>query len=191
MIIKYIFIAICIYNFFRFALSVKNIFVGHSESIQIGYTFLKITNVLMWVTSIYFFTKFHDVPIEKYALYLATVIQLIVAYTFGQAKKIGKSKLTLAFSLDAPQKILQDGPYKYVRHPFYFCYLVCYFTIAFVISNPIVWGVFFMNLAIYLWAAKVEEGKFLKSNLSDEYKKYIKSTGMFFPNFIKMIVHRG
>ena len=91
------------------------------------------------------------------------------------------NKLSLAFSEEKPKHLLKDGPWQYVRHPFYTAYLLSY--IAGTISSGALWtiGIFVCMAGIYFLAAQYEERKFAVSSHSNEWLCWKAKTGMFLP----------
>lgn len=93
-----------------------------------------------------------------------------------------RSKLSLAFSDDAPASLNQSGPYRFIRHPFYTAYSLTWLAAAVATAHPAAFAALVMMVAFYWVAARREEKKFLSSPLADSYRCYRKSAGMFFPN---------
>jgi len=89
--------------------------------------------------------------------------------------------LSVAFSEDVPQHLVVWGPYKYIRHPYYASYCVTWLAGAAASRNPIMAGTFLLMLTIYMWAARFEERKFLKSCYAAAYNRYRTTTGMLIP----------
>ena len=81
--------------------------------------------------------------------------------------------------------LINNGVYKIVRHPLYASIIWMIYTLGIIKSNYLV---LILNTVIFIpfmyYRAKQEE-KELKKEFK-EYNKYIKNTGMFFPNIIKM-----
>ena len=91
------------------------------------------------------------------------------------------AQLTLAFSRDLPNALVDRGPYRYVRHPFYTAYTLywvagCLATLPWWVAAPSA-----MAIGLYVLAAQSEERKFAASRLADAYAAYQARTGMFFP----------
>jgi len=87
----------------------------------------------------------------------------------------------LAFSPFPPTILLAEGPYRWVRHPFYTSY-VLYWMAG--VSATASWWISFSVLvmgALYWRAAVQEETEFLQGNQSKAYRKYMVSVGRFFP----------
>ncbi len=121
---------------------------------------------------------------------LRTVVSsLLLLFSLGtfwySAYENRQKKLSLAFSQDLPNHIVTSGPYAWVRHPFYFSYLTCYFTVSYYSLNPYAFVCFVMMFCIYYFASKFEEQKFMQSSLSQEYLQYRSRTPRFFPAILK------
>jgi protein-S-isoprenylcysteine O-methyltransferase Ste14 len=93
----------------------------------------------------------------------------------------GTRQLSLAFSRDAPLKLIESGPYRLMRHPFYTSYMInwlagCVATWRWWTIAPSVLATIMLTLA-----ARAEEGKFARSPLAGVYEAYRARTGMFLP----------
>jgi protein-S-isoprenylcysteine O-methyltransferase Ste14 len=176
---KFIFAAICFAVFLNFGLSVFNVFVSHDDHHKFGYSLLKVGNIFSWVATFYLIFSYE--AFSPNLLIIGSLIQLLCLCFFLYLKSLTKKKLTIAFSHDQPQMLFREGPYRYVRHPYYLCYLISYSTVAIIYPHPISAFFFVGMLAVYIWAALLEEKKFQKSPLSGEYQKYKSEAGMFWP----------
>ena len=90
-------------------------------------------------------------------------------------------QLSAVFSADLPAHLTQDGPYRFIRHPFYTSYVLTW--LAGVPATGQLWlliTVAFM-FGLYLKAARMEEEKFRRSKLSEAYENYKLRTGRFLP----------
>jgi protein-S-isoprenylcysteine O-methyltransferase Ste14 len=99
-------------------------------------------------------------------------------------------RLSAAFSNDLPTHLVEDGPYRLVRHPFYCSYLLAWS--AGVIGSGRLWllATVAVMLGIYLRAAYVEERKFARCVLASEYEAFRRRTGLLIPNPWKMLTAR-
>ena len=75
--------------------------------------------------------------------------------------------------------LLVDGPYAYVRHPFYASYLLYWVAGAF-ISNWL-WASVFVMGCLYFTAIRQEENRFGFSPLAASYEAYRRQTGALIP----------
>lgn len=77
------------------------------------------------------------------------------------------------------QKLVKTGIYSKIRHPIYLSfYLIC-LGFLFIIQDWILFGLFFIG-AIGLYLQALSEEKELLEVFQEEYKEYMKSTGLFF-----------
>ncbi len=77
-------------------------------------------------------------------------------------------------------RLMEDGPYRYVRHPFYSAFIVMGFGIAlWFLSVP---GLLAYAFMIPLWErlAGLEENELIE-HWGDEYREFMKTRGRFFP----------
>lgn len=100
------------------------------------------------------------------------------------ARSFGENKPSIAFSPGAPLDLVIDGPYRFIRHPFYSSYMM--FWLAFAVHS---WSILALIPAlimgrIYYRAARNEEKEIMSSHLRDVYMDYSRSAGMFFPRLI-------
>lgn len=101
-----------------------------------------------------------------------------------------KRHLSAVFSGDLPTHLVENGPYRLIRHPFYCSYLLVWS--AGVIGSGRLWllATVAVMLAIYLRAAYAEERKFARCALADEYEAFRRRTGLLIPNPWKMLTAR-
>lgn len=92
-----------------------------------------------------------------------------------------KTGLLPAFSDNVPNRLVVDGPYKYVRHPFYVAYFLLFFGNAVATTSWMPWAVLAILIAMYFVAARDEEQKLLRGQSGDAFAAYRDRTGMFVP----------
>jgi protein-S-isoprenylcysteine O-methyltransferase Ste14 len=86
----------------------------------------------------------------------------------------------LAHSDIDPDIIYTEGPYAYVRHPFYLSYVIFWIATA-LAAGSWQWAPAIILVFWYLRLAKGEERRFRSSALSTAYDAYRGRTGMFLP----------
>jgi protein-S-isoprenylcysteine O-methyltransferase Ste14 len=89
---------------------------------------------------------------------------------------------SLAYSHDAPEHLVERGPYGVIRHPFYAAYMLFWTggylaTLRWTSLAPAL-----VLLASYELSARQEERKFASSDLAEEYARYTARTGRYIPN---------
>jgi protein-S-isoprenylcysteine O-methyltransferase Ste14 len=86
-----------------------------------------------------------------------------------------------AFSADLPVLLVQRGPYRLVRHPFYTSYLLTWCAGTLATHELTLLLPLGLLAGIYMHAARLEERKFERSGLAGPYHDYRARTGMFLP----------
>ncbi|MDQ2840115.1 MAG: hypothetical protein M3Y72_03570, partial [Acidobacteriota bacterium] len=98
--------------------------------------------------------------------------------------------LAACFSQNEQLHLVQHGPYRFVRHPFYCSYLLAWLAGALATLNIGLGLTFIVMFLIYLIAARNEEIKFASSPLAEAYAQYRSATGRFLPSPFKLIANR-
>ncbi len=173
-------LAIC--NFASFFWSVIGVFRKVKDQKTGHYRLLQLNSLLLWILgswAIYNLDPSEELRIGQLIL-LATQIFCLVLF-WRHSRIVRENGFSIVFSNDQPVKLVVEGMYKKIRHPFYMIYLICYFSIALGTQNFWLMLLSISIFALYYQAAKQEEGKFLSSPLASQYLDYQKSTGMFYP----------
>jgi|HubBroStandDraft_6_1064221.scaffolds.fasta_scaffold1306340_1 protein-S-isoprenylcysteine O-methyltransferase Ste14 len=102
-----------------------------------------------------------------------------------------KRPLSAIFSRDVPEHLIQEGPYRFIRHPFYCSYLLTWMGGVLATQQLLLLVTVAVMFALYLCAARMEEQKFGCSSLGPRYERYQARTGLFLPNPIKLMTQRG
>lgn len=90
-------------------------------------------------------------------------------------------RFPLAFTPTSPTMVLAEGPYRWVRHPFYASYLL--YWVAGACATQAWWMIVpVLVMGMLYWCAAVqEETEFLQGDQAEAYRAYINRTGRFFP----------
>jgi protein-S-isoprenylcysteine O-methyltransferase Ste14 len=97
---------------------------------------------------------------------------------------VGGNRLGLAYAAIQPKSVVRNGPYRWVRHPFYSAYILFWLGGAVASANSLLMIVPSIMVLCYYFAARGEEEQLLNSNLKHEYSEYMRRTGMFLPSII-------
>jgi protein-S-isoprenylcysteine O-methyltransferase Ste14 len=135
------------------------------------------------IATIYLVIRAH-VPTSR--LVLTVAIATTTALVFRWAlRSIAQHDLGLAFSGIVPAQVVENGPYRYVRHPLYTSYSVFWATCAFLAHSYFVGGLAVAIVLLYVFAAKTEERDIMRSPLAPTYSSYRQRTGLLFPRIIR------
>jgi len=119
------------------------------------------------------------------ALIAGILLHIASAALFVAAKRAAaKAHLRIAFDPAAPAVLVTDGPYRFVRHPFYLSYMIYWSGSAISCWSPFGLIPLALLFPFYIYAAIREERTIASSPLANQYRAYKMSTGTFIPNFI-------
>ncbi len=141
---------------------------------------MKVTSLL----SLALFAVFLFRVVQGASAFWLFSLGLFVASLAVFAAAVAASRLTpptLAFDTDAPSFLLQHGPYRYVRHPFYLAYILFWLGTALAAHGLLGWVAPILMTSLYIEAASREERKFANSDLAAAYHAYRARAGMFWP----------
>jgi protein-S-isoprenylcysteine O-methyltransferase Ste14 len=112
----------------------------------------------------------------------ALMVYVAALAVFLAAKRALRDyRLSLAFSPDAPARIVESGVYGYVRHPFYLAYMMTWAAGALAAPQLMTYAACLLMGTLYFSAARFEERKFAQSALAAEYQRYRQRVGMCLP----------
>jgi protein-S-isoprenylcysteine O-methyltransferase Ste14 len=132
---------------------------------------LAISLYLLWTT---------EAPLA--AQIVALVLQALSLWLFFRTIAASREgALHFAFDVDNPVSLVTSGPYRYVRHPFYTSYLIFWTGLALGTWSPWAAPVLLLIFVMYTVAARSEEAKFSRTEMSADYAAYRGRTGMFWP----------
>jgi protein-S-isoprenylcysteine O-methyltransferase Ste14 len=114
-------------------------------------------------------------------------LQIAAAGLFNWARTTTlANRITAAFDTDQPAFLVTAGPYRFVRHPFYVSYIVCWAGSSLAANSSILWTFCLVLSASYIAAALMEEKKFKESTLAADYQSYSEKVGFFFPKVLAL-----
>lgn len=94
--------------------------------------------------------------------------------------------LCIAFSPDAPDRLLSRGPYAWSRHPFYSSYLLSYAAALVATLNPWLLVPIATVHTVLSAAARQEEASFARSCMARDYEEYSARVGRFMPRLRRL-----
>ena len=107
---------------------------------------------------------------------------------FEWARKTVQGRFfSYAYSNDTPQFLLTEGPFAYIRNPFYASYLLAYAGAAILFPGTATLLIFGVMALFFGKTALHEERKFQRSALSSDYEAYRHRTGRFIPKLRRVL----
>ena len=134
--------------------------------------------VVIHILSTYYYMLITPVGNSFHAT-LAAALYIISLILFWWSISTAK-QLDFAFS-DNVGEIITNGPFGFIRHPFYVSYILCWFTGSLLFNSLLLWITLTYLIFFYFLSARREENVILQSTYSTEYASYKKEIGMFLP----------
>jgi len=114
---------------------------------------------------------------------LGVALHLISMFLFGWAVGTsGRKTLGLALNDASSRRLITDGPYALVRHPFYTSYIIFWTSNAIIAVSIFTILPAVLLLLLYILTAHRED-KALAQLFEDEYPSWHSNTGAFFPKW--------
>ncbi len=98
---------------------------------------------------------------------------------------IGTHRIPIALwhqTTDAPAHIVTWGAYSRIRHPFYSAFLLAFLATALYTPQVLTLALLASGAAVLNFTAAKEEHKLASCEFGEEYRRYMKRTGRFFPH---------
>ena len=111
-----------------------------------------------------------------------TMYMIAIAVYLSAIESAKRTRLQRSFvDLPLPDRLITDGPFRWVRHPFCAGYILSSTAPAVATAHPWLIAIALPMVAITVWAAVRDEQVWLASPRADEYREYRRRTGMFIP----------
>jgi protein-S-isoprenylcysteine O-methyltransferase Ste14 len=82
---------------------------------------------------------------------------------------------------EVPSAVCENGPYQFVRHPFYLSYMVAFLGALVAFPSLVTAAVCVLDIALFIYMAVDDERVLLCSGLAGDYEAYRRQVGMFLP----------
>lgn len=103
----------------------------------------------------------------------ASLLYLLALLLFaGAVRACRHHRPTAIFDRDLPRILISDGPYRYMRHPFYVAYALFWVAGWVATGAPTALLAACVMVGVYAIAARAEERKFAASPLAGQYRAY-------------------
>lgn len=165
--------------FASFTWAIKNFFVAPGGLKQ-GMQMVSICGAISMISHVVVIV-FHDgnrTPLTAVGI----LLYLFSLILFWWAIKTNRRQpLSLAYCEDQPKHLVQSGPYRLIRHPFYTSYTLAWIAGVLATGEAFLLITCLIMFFLYDQAASAEEKKFTSSRLRHEYMAYQNKTGRFLP----------
>ena len=121
----------------------------------------------------------HDSWVQVFGIILAVIGYLLFSWSV-----IAREKYAVSWSMVEHHRLVTGGPYCYVRHPSYLAYFLMIFGLLFMLLNLLV-APCLLAVPSYFQVADEEE-KMLIAIFGEQYQRYQRKTGRFWPRRSKV-----
>jgi protein-S-isoprenylcysteine O-methyltransferase Ste14 len=102
----------------------------------------------------------------------------LVLYEWARRTIAGR-RFVIALGGEVPEAVCEDGPYRYMRHPFYLSYLIAALGMLVATLNLAAAAAFIFNVAVFTYMAKDDERTLNTSALGSDYDAYRQRVGKY------------
>ena len=100
----------------------------------------------------------------------------VALYEWARRTIVGR-RFAIALAEEVPEAVCEDGPYRYLRHPFYLSYVLASLGMLVATLNLIAAAVFIFNSTVFTYMARDDERTLQASALSSDYDAYRQRVG--------------
>jgi protein-S-isoprenylcysteine O-methyltransferase Ste14 len=133
---------------------------------------------------LYFLTPWIDfasTPLPQWLRLSGGIIVCLGIILFGWAHQALGQNWTAVLALSKEHEMVQNGPYRYVRHPMYSAFFVIGIGFGLLSANWLIEIIYLAPLLV-MYAARVSaEEKMMIDRFGEPYREYMKRTGRLFP----------
>ncbi len=112
-------------------------------------------------------------------IWLAGLVLIVVGIPFHAWSRWVRNEMASSWAMSQEHVLITNGPYRWIRHPSYTSYAICFLGL-FLLIPSIVTTVMLFGIPAYYSIAKREE-EMLLHQFGDEYREYMKRTGRMSP----------
>jgi protein-S-isoprenylcysteine O-methyltransferase Ste14 len=170
------FLATCLLNF---GWGMRNFFVVPLRKTR-GQILVGLAGALTALQHLIALIRAVNMPAGNFMASVCLYVLSLMVFWSAIAANRGRA-LAACFSDHAPSHVVQSGPYRFVRHPFYCSYLLTAIAGVAASADFALAPSVIILFAIYFTAAHLEEKRFAGGALATQYAAYTRTTGMFFP----------
>ncbi len=125
------------------------------------------------------------VPLTLWLRVLGAFLALIALLWFILIHRSLGSNLSTNLKIKDSQKLITDGPYRWVRHPMYNAFYLLHIAVFFLTANWFIGVTWSAGLTTIILLRVKREEAMLLARFGSEYSAYMNNTGRFIPTFKK------
>jgi len=108
---------------------------------------------------------------------LAVMAAAVALYEWAR-RTVGPQRLHVGLSGRVPGAVMEDGPYRWLRHPFYLAYMLAFGAMAMALCSRVGSIVALVNVALFVGMTLHDEATLARSPLAGAYAAYRRRVGV-------------
>ena len=121
------------------------------------------------------------VPLAPWLRLIGALLAILALIWFIWIHRSLGNNLSVRLRIKDSQKLVTDGPYRWIRHPMYSAFYLLHFAVFFLTANWFIGVTWLAGLSIIILLRVKREESMLLAKFGDEYVSYIERTGRFIP----------
>jgi len=126
------------------------------------------------------FANYH---LPEFIRWAGIILFILVCWLLGRSHADLKKYFSLSLEIKDNHILMKEGVYKYIRHPIYTAHLLWALGQLLLIPNWIAGPPFILFTILLCFYRIPKEEDMMIKQFSEEYRGYMKKTGMIFPKF--------
>ena len=161
--------------------------ISHKDEGYLFAAILRLAGLLLWISTLAYLlypdsVALASIPIPTSLRWFAIIAAIAsTALFYWTLSSLGKN-LTDTVVTRKDAVLVTHGPYRWVRHPFYLSAALLMASVTGLTANWLI-GISSLLVLALLAIRTPKEEQMLIQRFGDDYRRYIETTGKFFPRF--------
>lgn len=121
------------------------------------------------------------IPLTPWLRLIGALLAVLALIWFIWIHRSLGNNLSVRLRIKDSQKLVTDGPYRWIRHPMYSAFYLLHFAVFFLTANWFIGVTWLAGLSVIILLRVKREESMLLSKFGNEYVSYIERTGRFIP----------
>jgi protein-S-isoprenylcysteine O-methyltransferase Ste14 len=134
--------------------------------------------LLLYLTTL---IDFASLPLPGWLRWGGAVATALGIFLFGWSHQALGQNWTAVLALAKEHALVQDGPYKYVRHPMYSAFFIFGIGLALLSANVLIAVIYLGPLSVMYATRVLAEEKMMAECFGEPYREYVGRTGRLWP----------
>jgi protein-S-isoprenylcysteine O-methyltransferase Ste14 len=167
--------------FLHFLLAGARTFHAQGAGGEPGAAVAQGTFVFGGVIPVWWLGLYQPIQVPNGVFSACILVASIALYEWARHTIWGR-RFGIGWGTHVPEELVDEGPYRVVRHPIYLSYLLAFVAAFVALPHWITALMLVGNSGLFAHAARSDERRIAQSPLAEAYAEYRRRVGMFFPH---------